>query len=388
MNFEIPTGLTDLLQDFTVAVLRERPDDLVSFAADYFNNLREREDRPGGQKRGVKFDGEPMENGSDDDDILDEPPPKRILDSYKRRRQSVCAERYDPDADDEDDKKVVHPKSDGQRTRLAQAVGNILLFKSLDPEQMQEVLDAMFERKVTPDEHVIDQGDDGDNFYVIDSGTYNIFVKIDGTDKHVGSYDNTGSFGELALMYNTPRAATIVATSDGSLWALDRQTFRRILLKNAYKKRKMFENLLDNVPMLKTLEQYERMKVADALMTQIFEDGEVIIRQGDSADCMYFVEDGVVRIAMKNKNADDPDKELEVTRCKQGDYFGELALVTNNPRAASAYAVGKTKVARLDVHAFERLLGPCKELMKRNIELYEEQIHEIFGSKLQLQETQ
>ncbi|XP_019627344.1 PREDICTED: cAMP-dependent protein kinase type II regulatory subunit-like isoform X3 [Branchiostoma belcheri] len=387
MNFEIPTGLTDLLQDFTVAVLRERPDDLVSFAADYFNNLREREDRPGGQKRGVKFDGEPMENGSDDDDILDEPPPKRILDSYKRRRQSVCAERYDPDADDEDDdKKVVHPKSDSQRTRLAQAVASILLFKSLDPEQMQEVLDAMFERKVVPDEHVIDQGDDGDNFYVIDSGTYNIYVKIDGTDKHVGSYDNTGSFGELALMYNTPRAATIVATSDGVLWALDRQTFRRILLKNAYKKRKMYENLLDNVPMLKTLEQFERMKVADALMTQSFEDGEVIIRQGDSADCMYFVEEGVVRIAMKNK--DDPDKELEVTRCKQGDYFGELALVTNNPRAASAYAVGKTKVARLDVHAFERLLGPCKELMKRNIELYEEQIHEIFGSKLQLQESQ
>ncbi|XP_035675651.1 cAMP-dependent protein kinase type II-alpha regulatory subunit-like isoform X3 [Branchiostoma floridae] len=344
-----------------------------------------------GQKRAGVYASSEQEDHMDvasDDDISDEPPPKRILDSYKRRRQSVCAERYDPDADDEDDKKVVHPKSDGQRTRLAQAVGNILLFKSLDPEQMQEVLDAMFERKVTPDEHVIDQGDDGDNFYVIDSGTYNIFVKIDGTDKHVGSYDNTGSFGELALMYNTPRAATIVATSDGSLWALDRQTFRRILLKNAYKKRKMFENLLDNVPMLKTLEQYERMKVADALMTQIFEDGEVIIRQGDSADCMYFVEDGVVRIAMKNKNADDPDKELEVTRCKQGDYFGELALVTNNPRAASAYAVGKTKVARLDVHAFERLLGPCKELMKRNIELYEEQIHEIFGSKLQLQETQ
>ncbi|XP_078677600.1 cAMP-dependent protein kinase type II regulatory subunit-like isoform X2 [Branchiostoma floridae x Branchiostoma belcheri] len=346
--------------------------------------------RSRGQKRAGVYASSEQEDHMDvvsDDDISDEPPPKRILDSYKRRRQSVCAERYDPDADDEDDdKKVVHPKSDSQRTRLAQAVASILLFKSLDPEQMQEVLDAMFERKVVPDEHVIDQGDDGDNFYVIDSGTYNIYVKIDGTDKHVGSYDNTGSFGELALMYNTPRAATIVATSDGVLWALDRQTFRRILLKNAYKKRKMYENLLDNVPMLKTLEQFERMKVADALMTQSFEDGEVIIRQGDSADCMYFVEEGVVRIAMKNK--DDPDKELEVTRCKQGDYFGELALVTNNPRAASAYAVGKTKVARLDVHAFERLLGPCKELMKRNIELYEEQIHEIFGSKLQLQESQ
>lgn len=36
----------------------------------------------------------------------------------------------------------------------------------------------------------------------------------------VGQYNNKGSFGELALMYNTPRAATIVATQDGALWGL------------------------------------------------------------------------------------------------------------------------------------------------------------------------
>ncbi|KAI8511080.1 cAMP-dependent protein kinase type II-beta regulatory subunit, partial [Branchiostoma belcheri] len=107
--------------------------------------------RSRGQKRAGVYASSEQEDHMDvasDDDISDEPPPKRILDSYKRRRQSVCAERYDPDADDEDDdKKVVHPKSDSQRTRLAQAVASILLFKSLDPEQMQEVLDAMFERK-------------------------------------------------------------------------------------------------------------------------------------------------------------------------------------------------------------------------------------------------
>lgn len=52
------------------------------------------------------------------------------------------------------------------------------------------------------------------------SGTFNIFVKADGADKLVGCYDNRGSFGELALMYNTPRAATIIATSPGALWCL------------------------------------------------------------------------------------------------------------------------------------------------------------------------
>ena len=53
----------------------------------------------------------------------------------------------------------------------------------------------MFERKTVLDEHVIDQGDDGDNFYVIDNGIYDIFVKIDGNDKKVsptGTLNNNG----------------------------------------------------------------------------------------------------------------------------------------------------------------------------------------------------
>lgn len=73
-------------------------------------------------------------------------------------------------------------------------------------------------------------------------------------DKLIHTYDNSGAFGELALLYNMPRAATVKAISPGTLWAMDRQTFRRILLKSAYKKRKMYEDLINKVPMLKSLE--------------------------------------------------------------------------------------------------------------------------------------
>ena len=52
------------------------------------------------------------------------------------------------------------------------------------------------------------------------SGQYDIFVEVNGEQRLIGAYDNKGSFGELALMYNMPRAATIVATSNGSLWAM------------------------------------------------------------------------------------------------------------------------------------------------------------------------
>lgn len=108
------------------------------------------------------------------------------------------------------------------------------------------------------------------------SGNYKAFVD----DNHIHTYENAGSFGELALLYNMPRAATIKADSVGELWAMDRQTFRRILLKSAFKKRKMYEHLLDNVPMLKTLKNYERMNLADALVSRSYDKGDRIIRQG------------------------------------------------------------------------------------------------------------
>uniref|UniRef100_L7M1F0 cAMP-dependent protein kinase type II regulatory subunit n=1 Tax=Rhipicephalus pulchellus TaxID=72859 RepID=L7M1F0_RHIPC len=311
----------------------------------------------------------------DDDEDEDEEPPGRFS-----RRKSVFAEHYDP-AEDEDDEsaKVVHPKSDEQRERLGEAVKNILLFKSLDQSQMQEVIDAMFERKVKPGEVVIKQGDDGDNFYVIHSGTYHIFVSTDTEkDKLVGKYDGTGSFGELALMYNMPRAATIVAVTEGSLWAMNRQTFRRIVLKSAFKKRKEYENLLEKVPMLKSLNHYERMNLCDALMPRSYKDGDLIIMQGAAADGMYFIEDGTVRICVKK----DGGNETEVSRIGKGGYFGELALLTKKPRAATVYAVGPVKLAFLDVSAFERLLGPCKEIMMRNIDQYEEQMVQAFGTKV------
>ncbi|XP_069499426.1 cAMP-dependent protein kinase type II-alpha regulatory subunit [Ambystoma mexicanum] len=399
MNIEIPAGLTDLLQGYTVEVLRQRPDDLVDFAVQYFSRLREEKQlellRDGARKTHVNFGGDeqPMQTDSngeedeeDDDDDSDFEPP--VINRFNRR-VSVCAEAFNPDDEEEDtEPRVVHPKTDEQRCRLQEACKDILLFKTLDQEQLSQVLDAMFERKVIPQEHVIDQGDDGDNFYVIERGQYDIFVSKDGADVRVGHYDNRGSFGELALMYNTPRAATIVATSEGALWALDRNTFRRLILKNNAQKRKTYELFIESVPILKSLEVSERMKIVDVIGERSYQDGERIITQGEQADCFFIVESGEVKIMIKSKTktGQENNQEVEVTRCSSGQYFGELALVTNRPRAASAYAVGNVKCLVMDVQAFERLLGPCMDIMKRNISHYEEQLVSLFGSSMDIKD--
>ncbi|EFA06381.2 cAMP-dependent protein kinase type II regulatory subunit isoform X1 [Tribolium castaneum] len=370
-RIQVPDDLREVLLEFTISYLLEQPGDVVNYAADYFSRLRET------RTTQIVFDQAGTTASSPDESTLsreEEPPVGR----FSGRRKSVFAEAYDPEEDEDDGGKVVFPKSDEQRQRLAEAVRNILLFRALDKEQMQEVLDAMFERVVKEGELVIKQGDDGDNFYVIQNGIFHALVgEPGGEQKHIHTYENSGSFGELALLYNMPRAATIKAQTDGSLWAMDRQTFRRILLKSAFKKRKMYETLIESVPMLKTLQPYERMNLADALVPKTYQSGDRIIKQGDAADGMYFVEDGTVIISV----LDDSGKEVEINRLGKGGYFGELALVTHRPRAASAYAEGDVKLAFLDVEAFERLLGPCMQLMKRNITDYEEQMLKIFGSK-------
>ncbi|XP_060634358.2 cAMP-dependent protein kinase type II-beta regulatory subunit isoform X1 [Anolis sagrei] len=412
MSISVPEGLTELLQGFTVEVLRSQPGDLLDFALQYFGRLKaeeeEEEEEEGGDagrlhaaspgtprgkqapRGGVNFAEEPMqtdsESGEGDEDGEAEGFPAPVINRFTRRA-SVCAEAYNPDEEEDDaDSKIIHPKTDDQRNRLQEACKDILLFKNLDPEQMSQVLDAMFEKSVEGGEHVIDQGDDGDNFYVIDWGTYDIYVKCEGVGRCVGTYDNRGSFGELALMYNTPRAATIIATSPGAVWGLDRVTFRRIIVKNNAKKRRMYESFIESLPFLKSLELSERLKVVDVIGTKIYKDGEQIIAQGDMADCFFIIESGEVKITMKRKGKQDVDENeaVEITRYTRGQYFGELALVTNKPRAASAFALGTVKCLVMDVQAFERLLGPCMEIMKRNIANYEEQLVALFGTNMDI----
>ena len=56
---------------------------------------------------------------------------------------------------------------------------------------------------------------------------------------------------------------------------------------------------------------------------------------------------------------------------KVGDYFGERALIKNEPRAANVIAKTDCTVVILDRHSFKRLLGPLEDLLKRNLEIYE-----------------
>ena len=285
------------------------------------------------------------------------------------RRTSVSAESLAPtSADDAHWEAPSYPKSQEQTSRLRAAVSHNFLFSHLDDEQSAQVLGALQERKIpAKDMRVIEQGDTGDYFYVVEQGNFDIYVsktgKVESGPEGVGNKVATNgpgtSFGELALMYNAPRAATVISTEPGILWQLDRVTFRRILMDSAFQRRRMYESFLEEVDLLSTLTPYERSKIADALETIKYPPGSTIIKQGDVGDRFYILENGEAEARVRGTDG-------AVKDYKKGDYFGELALLEDKPRAASVLSKTEVKVATLGKDGFQRLLGPVESLMRRN----------------------
>lgn len=329
-----------------------RPDNPLTFLREHFERLEKE------QKTKSKSATPPS------DDVADEIsssqfPLKNIV---RNRRGAVSAEVYKEEDAAQYVKKVV-PKDYKTMAALSKAISRNVLFSHLDDNERSDIFDAMFPVHRHAGEVIIQQGDEGDNFYVIDQGEVDIFVN----DEHVTTIGEGGSFGELALIYGTPRAATVKAKGDVKLWGIDRDSYRRILMGSTIRKRKMYEEFLGKVSILDNLDKWERLTVADALEPVQFEDGQEIVRQGEPGDDFFIITEGSAAVLQRRSENDEP---VEVGRLGVSDYFGEIALLLDRPRAATVVARGPLKCVKLDRARFERVLGPCSDILKRNIAQY------------------
>jgi len=254
---------------------------------------------------------------------------------------------------------------------ITSAVKGNILFTQFEhsPAQISQIVKEMWRLDVKAGKTLIKQGDPGDNFYVVESGTFDIFVSNKNNYQDLGTLVATcgtgKAFGELALLYNSPRAATVKATVDSLVWAIGRATFRRLLVQMSYGKLAEYEGFLASVPIFKSISTSERRAVAEALDTVVYNHGKVIIQQGDTdGDTFYIVRSGRA-VVLKQEGDKEP---VEVVQLKAGDFFGERALIRNEPRAATVKVISREMTCLyLDRESFSMLMGSLEDTLSRKI---------------------
>ena len=168
--------------------------------------------------------------------------------------------------------------------------------------------------------------------------------------------------------YNAPRAATVRAKTPCTLFAVDGVTFKVILMNTSLEKRALYDGFLKQVPILSTLTDFEISTISDALVPATYEDGEEIITQGDTdAQALYVVLEGQVECFLSKCGE---ALEQSIGKCERGQYFGEIALLTNRPRACTVRAVSRAKVLVMERSTFVRVMGPLQDLLMRNMSTY------------------
>jgi len=253
----------------------------------------------------------------------------------------------------------VNKKSPSETKFLQSALKDNFIFANLGKNEVTTLIAAFENHRADSGTKIIEQGEAGDYFYVVQEGQVEFFVN----EQKVADAGSGKGFGDLALLYNSPRAATCVAVQDCSLWKVDQNTFRQILANNTITTDKEIKDVLKKVPFLENLDECYLSQMAYAATPEFFTTGETIVTKGEPGEKFYVVKEGkvVVRdIEVGGKKFDDQVGE---------EYFGERAIVQDEPRAANIVALEDTVTLSLSRDVFLKVLGPLKDLIIRSNDL-------------------
>jgi len=268
-------------------------------------------------------------------------------------------------------KKITVEKSSEERVLIKSAIKNNALFTELLDDELEDFVDVFAPKSFKRGHTVIKQGDIGHQFFVVQSGMLDIFINLTGKgdvqleEKQVGvPYRRGGAFGELALLYESPRAATIRASEDCILWIITRTAFKGLQLhieQEAHERKlkqlqsvRIGKKVLGEVMDLSQLES-----MAMATQYQKFHAGATIVHEGENGNTFYMITKGEVDV-YKHSAGPKPIASLGLNS-----FFGEKALLgrSGDTRQASCVAALNTECLTLTRDDFILMLGNLEDVL-------------------------
>eukprot|EP00537_Pseudo-nitzschia_pungens_P003638 CAMPEP_0172373704 /NCGR_PEP_ID=MMETSP1060-20121228/52886_1 /TAXON_ID=37318 /ORGANISM="Pseudo-nitzschia pungens, Strain cf. cingulata" /LENGTH=834 /DNA_ID=CAMNT_0013100113 /DNA_START=170 /DNA_END=2671 /DNA_ORIENTATION=- len=250
----------------------------------------------------------------------------------------------------------VYPKTQTEKKLIRDALKTNFVFGACSDRELRTIVDAFEESKFGAGDKIIVEGDVGDYFYLLKEGK----ARFEVHGKLVGHAEEGTTFGELALLYSSPRGASVIAETDVTIYRVDQNTFRYIMQSQTMKTDQAKKELLQGIGFLKILDPSVIDKLVHTMIPRVFEAGESITKKGDAGDTLYVIQEGNVRVTEVNIHS----VKKENQELGPGDHFGETALLHKEEDARCSTVVALTKVFTFSVdrYTFERVVGDIVEL--------------------------
>ena len=264
----------------------------------------------------------------------------------KKKKERVSVVSLDVDEKNHEKKvlELIHEKNAEKEDYdlLYNIINKHFFLQTLTNQAKNEIIISMSLYSIKEGKTLYTQGSIGNYWYIVQSGQLNKLMD----DKLISTINAGDSFGEHALMNNSPRTYTVVAVTECKLWVLKRQVFRKILefifTLNYEQNMKFLEGI--NIPLDSTIKSI----MASNLIQEIYTKGQYICKEGEVGSCMYIIKEGEVECIKK-------DKVIRVL--KQGDNFGQKALLENAKRSLDVRAKTDVKIYSISSSFFETQFG-------------------------------
>jgi cAMP-dependent protein kinase regulator len=229
------------------------------------------------------------------------------------------------------------------------------IYSALSEKELKTIIDAFESCKIQQGDTFIKQGDIGDYFYIMREGK----VRFELNGNTLGHATKGKYFGELALLYTSPRAASVIAETPTTVYRVDQKTFRYIMQSQTLQTEGDKKNLLQGIPFLQDLEASDLNKLVHTMTPRKFEEGEYIVIKGEEGDTFYVIQEGQIRVTEITIGSTDFEDQV----LGPGDYFGERALLAKEPRSANCIAKTNGIALAIDKETFEKVVGKLATLV-------------------------
>jgi len=208
---------------------------------------------------------------------------------------------------------------------------------------------------------IFSEGEDGDKLFIIEGGTCQIYKNIDQVCTRICKVDKGDFFGELAVLYDMPRSATVVASTSVTLLSLSREDMYSTINEDRIEHMKILARaqVFSSVPMLCKLDTETKVRISGALRVDEWSPGQMILREkshvSGSSRRLYIIETGKCLQSHKRPGANEAEMQTSIDErrrlsrsaqmklhsvaCQTGDYCGMLEFLYGCPQLRTLKAI-------------------------------------------------